>query len=68
MAKDWENVKTMAQKKLVTFLDEIVKENHMPTLVPHICALMISMFQFPENLSFWFKFDSANAAINSASL
>jgi len=68
MAKDWGNVQKMVKKKLVTFLDEIVKEKHLPTLFPHICALMINMFQFPENLSFWFKFDSANPAINSASL
>ena len=68
MAKHWENVETMARLKLVRILDELVKKENMPVLISYICGLMINMFQSPAYLRFWFKFDSANSAINSAGL
>jgi hypothetical protein len=68
MAKIWENIETMARLKLVKILDELVKKNNMQILIPYICALMINMFQSPAYLRFWFKFDSANSAVNSAGL
>ena len=47
---------------------ELVKKENMPVLISYICGLMINMFQSPAYLRFWFKFDSANSAINSAGL
>ena len=67
LSDSWHTVKHLYRRGIVDTLRKLCDRDE-PQLVRVIAYLITHMIQMPEDLRVWFKFDSANPAVNSGGM